>query len=363
MRPFDATKFRKSLTKGIDGLGYGFNDPTDWISTGNYTLNYLLSGDFEKGIPMGKVTCFAGSSGSGKSFICAGNLVKAAQDKGWFVVLIDTENALDEAWLKALNVDTSEDKILRLSMSMINDVGKTLFNFFKEYKDTPEEERQKVLIVVDSLGALLSDIQVDQFSRGDMKGDFGHKPRALKSLVMNSVNMIGNLNVGLVVTNHTYESQDMFDPDDKIAGGQGFIYAASMVVAIKRLKLKEKDDTSTDKISSKVTGIRAACKIMKTRYAKPFESVQIQIPYERGMDPYSGLFDMLEGKDLLVKSGNSYIYTMNDGKELKYFKKHYEENKEGVLDLIMKDMMTPGSKLGINKKINITKEIKEPNDD
>jgi hypothetical protein len=62
-KPFDLSKFRKELTKSIEGLGIGFNDPTDWVSTGNYALNYLISGDFDKGIPLGKVTVFAGESG------------------------------------------------------------------------------------------------------------------------------------------------------------------------------------------------------------------------------------------------------------------------------------------------------------
>ena len=66
---------------------------------------------------MGKVTVFAGESGAGKSYICAGNIVKAAQDQGIFVVLIDSENALDETWLHALDVDTSEEKLLKLNMS------------------------------------------------------------------------------------------------------------------------------------------------------------------------------------------------------------------------------------------------------
>ena len=68
-KAFDLTKFRKTLTKSIDGLGIGFNDPTDWVSTGNYALNYLISGDFNKGIPLGKVTVFAGESGAGKSVL------------------------------------------------------------------------------------------------------------------------------------------------------------------------------------------------------------------------------------------------------------------------------------------------------
>ena len=66
-KPFDVSKFRKDITKSIDGLSIGFHDPTDWVSTGNYALNYLVSGDFYKGIPMGKVTVFAGESGSGKT--------------------------------------------------------------------------------------------------------------------------------------------------------------------------------------------------------------------------------------------------------------------------------------------------------
>ena len=89
---FDVTKFRKSITKSIQGLGIGFNDPTDWISTGNYAINYLISGDFNKGIPLGKVSVLAGESGSGKSFIASGNVIKNAQDEGIFVILIDSEN-------------------------------------------------------------------------------------------------------------------------------------------------------------------------------------------------------------------------------------------------------------------------------
>jgi len=107
---FDPSKFRNSLTKSIKGMSAGFHDPTDWISTGNYALNYLLSGDFRKGIPLGKVSVFAGESGAGKSYIVSGNIVKHAQEQDIFVVLIDSENALDESWLQALKVDTSPEK-------------------------------------------------------------------------------------------------------------------------------------------------------------------------------------------------------------------------------------------------------------
>jgi recombination protein RecA len=334
-KPFDVSKFRKSITKAIDGISVGFNDPTDWIGTNNYALNYLISGDFNKGIPMGKVTVFAGESGAGKSFICSGNIVKNAQAQGIYPILIDTENALDEAWLHALGVDTSEDKLLKLNMAMIDDVAKMISEFVKEYKSLPEDSRPKVLFVLDSLGMLLTPTDVNQFTAGDLKGDMGRKPKALTALVRNCVNMFGDLNIGLVATNHTYASQDMFDPDDKISGGQGFIYASSIVVAMRKLKLKEDEDGN--KISE-VKGIRAACKIMKTRYAKPFESVQVKIPYETGMNPYSGLTDLIEGKELLKKEGNSLVYTTADGEIIKKFRKGWERNDDGCLDHVMKDI-------------------------
>jgi len=338
-RPFDVSKFRKSITKAVPGLSVGFNDPDTWISTGNFTLNKLISGDFVKGIPLGKVTVLAGESGAGKSYIAAGNIVKAAQEQGIFVILIDTENALDEKWLHALDVDTAEDKLLKLNMSMIDDVARTVSDFMKDYKleyaDKDPEERPKVLFVVDSLGMLLTPTDVNQFQAGDMKGDMGRKPKALTSLVRNTVNMFGEFNVGLLATNHTYASQDMFDPDDKISGGQGFIYASSIVIAMRKLKLKVDADGNK---TTTVNGIRAACKVMKTRYAKPFESVQVEIPYETGMSPYSGLTDFFEAKDILKKSGNSLEYISPvTGEVIKMFRKPWNANKDGALDKVMEE--------------------------
>jgi RecA/RadA recombinase len=260
--------------------------------------------------------------------------VKHAQEQGIFVVLIDSENALDEDWLKALGVDTSESKLLKLSMAMIDDVAKTISTFMSDYKGLPDGERPKVLFVIDSLGMLLTPTDVNQFEAGEMKGDLGRKPKALTALVRNCVNMFGSYNVGLVCTNHTYASQDMFDPDDKISGGQGFIYASSIVVAMKKMKLKEDEDGNK---VSEVNGIRAGCKVMKTRYAKPFEGVQVKIPYTTGMSPYSGLTDLIEKKNLLKKEGNSLVFTTSEGEIIKKFRKAWERNDDSCLDIVMKD--------------------------
>jgi recombination protein RecA len=271
------------------------------------------------------------SHNSGKSYICSGNVVKHAQEQGIYVVLIDSENALDESWLKALGVDTSEDKLLKLNMAMIDDVALTISEFMKEYKVMTD--RPKVLFVIDSLGMLLTPTDIKQFEDGDLKGDMGRKPKALTALVRNCVNMFGSHNVGMVCTNHSYASQDMFNPDDKISGGQGFIYASSIVVAMRKYNLKE--DLKGNKTTT-INGIRATCKIMKTRYAKPFETLNIKIPYTTGMNPTSGLLELFETRGLLKKDGNSLRYDYPDGTpSIKQFRKAWESNKNGSLDIVM----------------------------
>jgi hypothetical protein len=164
--------------------------------------------------------------------------------------------------------------------------------------------------------------------------------------------MFGSYNVGMVCTNHTYASQDMFDPDDKISGGQGFIYASSIVVAMRKLKLKV--DADGNKVTD-VLGIRSACKIMKTRYAKPFESVQVEIPYSTGMAPSSGLVDMFEKMGVLSKVGNKLAYTSKEtGEIVAEFRKNWSEEK---LMTIMKEW----DATAVNTTISLDQEEEEAN--
>ncbi len=175
----------------------------------------------------------------------------------------------------------------------------------------------------------------------------GRKPKALAALVRNSVNMFGSLNIGMVATNHTYASQDMFDPDDKVSGGQGFVYASSILVAMKKLKLKEDEDGN--KVSD-VLGIRSACKVMKTRYAKPFENVQVKIPYSTGMSPTSGLVDMFEKMGVLSKVGNKLAYTSKDtGEIIAEFRKNWTEDKLMKIMVEWDANFTPTSTENIEK--------------
>lgn len=119
-----------------------------------------------------------------------------------------------------------------------------------------------------------------------------------------------------------------------VSHNSGFIYASSIVVAMKKLKLKEDEDGN--KISE-VRGIRAGCKIMKTRYSKPFEDIEVRIPYDTGMNPLSGLFDLLEKRGLIAKEGNRYTYVDLNGEIHKYFRKEWNKNENGIFDLVMSE--------------------------
>lgn len=331
----DLSKFRKEITKNIEGVSVGFeNDPDTWINTGNYALNHLISGDFKKGIPMGRVTMLAGESGSGKSYLASGNIVRNAQEQGIMVVLIDTEHALDEQWLQRLGVDTSENALLKVSLSLVDDVVKFVADFMKGYKDQykgkPVKEQPPVLFVVDSLGMLLTRTEIDQAEKGDVKGDMGRKAKALKHLVNYSNSMFKDYNIGMVATNHTYASQDMFNPDPVITGGNGFIFASSVVIAMRKGKLKEDADGNK---TSEVNGIRAMCRLNKSRFNHKglYKGVEVKIPFETGMDPYSGLFEMFEDQGILVKDGNRYSYTGPSGSFKEFRKNITNENYDMII--------------------------------
>lgn len=343
--PFDLTKFRKDVNKSL-GISDGFHDPKTWISTGNYALNKMISNDFFKGVPLGKVTVFAGESGSGKSYIVAGNIVRDAQQQGILPVILDSEFALDEAWLKRLGVDTAPDKLIRFPVSLVDDCAGIVNEFMKQYLGQDpvfDPERQKVLLVIDSLGMLNTPAEVEQFNKHDMKGDMGRKAKQLKAFVSRCLALFGPHEVGLVATNHTYKSQDMFNPDDVISGGQGFLFASSIVMAMNKLKLKEDEDGN--KISA-VRGIRAKIKLAKSRYAKPFEEVEIKIPYDSGMDPYSGLVEFFEKHGALVKDGNKLKYVALDGSQHKYYRKDIPNE---LLDRMMVEWSDdPAAPMGVN---------------
>lgn len=322
MKTFDPTKFRRKLTEKME-IPVGFSDPNVWISTGNYALNRLISGDYYKGVPLSKVSIFAGESGSGKSLLAAQVMKNAQIDHNAFVVLLDSEGAGDAAWLENAGVDLSEDKFIRIPVFTVTTCTEMVAEFVSALKESGSD--QPVLIVLDSVGMLETESGQEKFLKGQTPGDQGQLAKQLKKFIKNCVYLCEQKDIGFLMTNHTYESQDMFNPDQKLSGGAGIIYASSIIIAMRKFKLKEVAGEDEVNTSTGVHGIRTTCMSYKTRYNKPFEKANIEIPWSTGIDPYSGLVDLFEMDGLLVKEGNKLRYTAKDGTEIKKFRKQFTD--------------------------------------
>jgi len=335
--PIDLSKLSKKIEKSIPGISLGFNDPQIWMDTGCYALNYLCSGRFDGGIPLeGKFTMLAGDSGSGKSYIGTANLVRYCIANGIFPVVVDTENGLDESWLQKFGIDTTQ--VLKTSAATVDDLAAFLAVFIDSYKvehaATPYRERPPILIIIDSLGMLITGNMEKQFNEGDQRGDLGLKAKQITALVRVAMAKIACERIGLVATNHVYDSQDQYTPD-KISGGKMLEFASSIIIQMNKLLLKE-DEDGNKLADGAIAGIRSSIVVRKSRYSKPFEKLKINIPYDTGMDPYSGLFELFEKKNIVVKDGARYTYTSPaTGEVFKDWRKNFKKN--GWLDTIMLD--------------------------
>lgn len=276
------------------------------------------------------------SHNSGKSYITSANIVKDCQAKGVFVVLVDTENALDEKWMLDLGVDTSEDKLLKVSGATIDDVSQMIAELIEGYKSahsaTPYADRPRMCIIVDSLGMLITPNQIKQFEAGDQKGDMGIKAKQMTAMLRVTMAKIASEPIGLISTNHVMDSQDQYLPD-RIPGGKMLEFASSVIVQMNKYLLKE-DEDGNKLINGAVAGIRSTAVVRKSRYAKPFEKIKIEIPYDKGMNPHSGLFDLFVAKGVIEKDGARWTYTSPEtGEVLKDWRKNFRAN--GWLDQII----------------------------
>ena len=292
--------FEKDLGKLDVQIGAG-EPPRYWYSTGNYVLNRIISGSFYRGIPQGRVTGLVGPSGAGKSFLAA-NLMASAQHAGAFVLSIDSENASDEKFVRAIGVDTSLENYRYVGVNTIPQVSKVVSSFINGYRadfGSDDSDAPQVLITIDSLDMLMTETEEANFGKGVTKGDQGQRNKQLKAMLRTFVQSIKKLNISIVVTDGVYENQNVMNGEGLYIAKQAIRFSLSQIIMLTKLKLK--DTGATD-----VKGIRMKCEGFKTRFTKPFQRVVVEVPYEEGMNPNSGLLNVATELDIVVKKGSRY---------------------------------------------------------
>jgi RecA/RadA recombinase len=303
-------KFKSNLDKLInrgnlgEELEIGFHDPKVWIHTGNYALNKIISGDFLQGFPMGKTMILAGEPQAGKSYMAC-SIMKNAQAQGILPIVLDSESALDRGFLERAGVDTSEDKLLYYGVTTVSHCQSLISKVLKGINEIPEEDRTPILFIIDSLGMLLTEKEQKEFDTGVMKADMGSKAKQLRLFFRMITNQIAKYEAGVIATNHTYKGSDMYgNPKTSISGGDGLIYAASIVLMLSKKELKDKSLGA----KAPTDGIYVKTRCLKTRFSQPFQRVDMELPYKGGLDPYSGLLDQFVASGIV--SQNKGWYTL-----------------------------------------------------
>jgi recombination protein RecA len=293
-------KFLKDFNKTVSKMGEGVNTDTSppdwWFGSGNYVLNKIIAGNFDRCIGQGRVTGLAGPSGAGKSFLLA-NIIKQAQKEGAYILLLDSEGAFDDDWATAIGIDVTSENYNCIQVCTIPQVVKIVSSFTKGYReDYPDGKGPKVLIAVDSCDMLMTDSESEKYDKGNPNADQGQHPKQIKQMLKTFVNDIKSLYVSMIVTKQVYPANH-----DQLLKGEGawvvndaIRYSLSQIMLITKLKLKS---------DSGITGIRMKVEGFKTRFAKPFQQVTIEVPYDTGMNPYSGLLDVAVNMGIVTKRG------------------------------------------------------------
>jgi RecA/RadA recombinase len=256
-----------------------------FITTGVYVLDAALSGRLlNGGVATNRITAFAGESGAGKSFV-AYSCAKNAQKAGYSIIYIDTEQAIDLEDLPKFGIDGSLERFRLIRSNKVEDVNMTLTQLIDELKEQKLAgfELPKIMIVLDSLGQMASNKEKADLLKGDLKQDMT-KAKALGSMFRSINTDLGYLDIPMIVCNHTYLTLDMY-PTEKLKGGNGLLYSASVIGFMSKSKLKTGEEDDMDLGSS---GISVLFKTSKNRMAKP-KKIRFDISFAHGMNPFTGL--------------------------------------------------------------------------
>lgn len=277
--------------------------PRYWFSVGNYVLNKILSGSFLSYVPQGRVCCLTGPSGSGKSFLVC-NAMREAQKAGATVVVIDSEHALDDDFVTKLGVDVNNNYIYT-EAETIPQVQKTVSSLIKGYKEDRGDDPtagDKLLIVIDSLDMLMTETEEENFEKGVLKGDQGQRSKQLKAVLRQFVQAIKQDNISILVTAQVYKNQDVMNGEGVWMVSDAIKFSLSHIALLTKTKLRDK----TAAIGTPPTGIKLKAEGYKTRFTRPFQTVTLEVPYEEGMNPFSGLTEVAVALGVVEKRGSRY---------------------------------------------------------
>ncbi len=307
--------FLKEIVKEIGDeytqIASDIDETERFIDTGSYIFNGLISGSILGGVSSNRITAIAGESSTGKTYFSLA-IVKNFLDTNpdGYCLYFDTEAAVNKGLLESRGIDTT--RLVVVNVVTIEEFRSKALRAVDIYLKTEEENRKPCMFVLDSLGMLSTEKEIR-----DALDDKQVRDMTKSQLVKGAFRMLtlklGQANIPLIVTNHTYDVIGSYVPTKEMGGGSGLKYASSTIIYLS--KKKEKDKTE-------VVGNIIKAKTAKSRLSKENKQVEIRLYYdERGLDRYYGLLELGELGGMWKNVAGRYEI---DGKKI-YAKQIYAE--------------------------------------
>ena len=305
-------------SKASDGM---LGKVNNYIDTGSYILNALLSGSIYKGLPSNKITAFAGESATGKTFFILGIVKQFLTDNPTGGVLyFESESALTPEMIEEREIDST--RFIQLPVATIQDFAQQASRVVDKHIENSEAP---LLLCLDSLGMLSTAKEVEDITTGANKVDMT-KARIVKGTFRVLTLKLAKAGIPLLVTNHTYKQVGAMFPQDIMGGGSGLQYAASSIVFLSKRK---------EKVGTDIIGNVIHCKNFKSRLAKENKKIDVLLTYDQGLNRHYGLLDLAEKYDIIKKV--STRYELPDGAKI-FGKQIMEDPEKYFTDDIMEKL-------------------------
>ena len=276
--------------------GIAAGDVESFVDTGSYIFNALVSGSIYGGIPSNKITALAGESGTGKTFFCLSvvrNFLDLDPEAG--VIYFETESAISKQMIESRGIDSK--RMVIMPVNTIEEFRTTSIRIVDKYMEQPKEDRKPLMFVLDSLGMLATNKEVEDASNDKNVRDMT-KAQLVKSVFRILTLKIGKANIPMIVTNHTYDVVGAYVPTKEMGGGSGLKYSASTIVYLG--KKKEKDGTT-------LVGNIIKCEAKKSRLTREGSKVETRLFFdERGLERYYGMLELGERAGIWANRAGRY---------------------------------------------------------
>ena len=300
-------------------LGKGDSPPEtkEWLSTGSTILDTIISNniDADGGIPVGKLVEISGEAASGKSLLSY-MILKDCQDKGGIPVLIDTENAANEDFLRLIGLEFyPEGSLVYIQVDSIEGVFKAIEDIIRRIR---ENDKDKLCCIVwDSVAGTSTDAEI--------QGDYGDATVGLAARLIGQglrkiIRFIGTQRVSLVFLNQIRQKIGVFFGDDTVTpGGKAIPFFAAV-----RIRLYSGGKVKAGK---DVLGVGIRPKIVKNRMGPPHREADLKMYFNRGLIDEEGWIDVLLkfGKAKKISAQKSQIVNKDNGETYEILNRNFVE--------------------------------------